>query len=124
MTWGTPVPAQRRRALSRGVVPKESALRLGRIAHACRDGSRPRVGGADVYRRAVIHAYRRTGLIRWQGHTENAAQFAGFHTGDQIVSIDGTAINGIDQLTNLLHGSTGKHLTIVVDRDGAISRCT
>jgi len=54
----------------------------------------------------------------WQGHKENAAQIAGLHVGDQIVKVGGTTITGINQLTNLLHGAAGKHLTLVVERGG------
>jgi membrane-associated protease RseP (regulator of RpoE activity) len=54
----------------------------------------------------------------WQGHKENAAQLAGLKIGDQIVAIDGTTITGITQLSNLVHHSTGKRLTLLVERNG------
>jgi membrane-associated protease RseP (regulator of RpoE activity) len=54
----------------------------------------------------------------WQGHKENAAQLAGLKVGDQIVSIDGTKITNATQLANLVHRSTGKRLTLLVDRNG------
>jgi membrane-associated protease RseP (regulator of RpoE activity) len=57
-------------------------------------------------------------FAKWQGHTETAAQLAGLHVGDQIIKIDSTTITSIDQLTNLLHGSAGKDLTVVVERAG------
>src|SRR5665213_721424 len=54
----------------------------------------------------------------WQGHSENVAQLAGLKVGDQIVSIDGTKITNINELSKLIHGSAGKRLTLVVDRHG------
>jgi membrane-associated protease RseP (regulator of RpoE activity) len=54
----------------------------------------------------------------WQGHKENAAQIAGLKVGDQIVAIDGTTIKSSTQLANLVHHSTGKRLTLLVERDG------
>jgi membrane-associated protease RseP (regulator of RpoE activity) len=54
----------------------------------------------------------------WQGHKENAAQLAGLKVGDQIVAIDGTKITNATQLANLVHRSTGKRLTLIVDRNG------
>ncbi len=54
----------------------------------------------------------------WQGHRETAAQMAGLHVGDQITKIDGTAITSINQLTKILHGAAGEHLTLVVERNG------
>jgi membrane-associated protease RseP (regulator of RpoE activity) len=54
----------------------------------------------------------------WQGHKENAAQLAGLKVGDQIVAVDGTTITSITQLSNLVHHSTGKRLTLLVERNG------
>jgi membrane-associated protease RseP (regulator of RpoE activity) len=54
----------------------------------------------------------------WVGHTENAAQLAGLKVGDQIVAIDGTKVTSEDQLTTIVHHSTGKRLTLLVLRGG------
>jgi membrane-associated protease RseP (regulator of RpoE activity) len=54
----------------------------------------------------------------WQGHKENVAQLAGLKVGDQIVAIDGTKITNETQLSNLVHHSTGKRLTLLVERNG------
>jgi membrane-associated protease RseP (regulator of RpoE activity) len=54
----------------------------------------------------------------WQGHRENAAQLAGLKVGDQIVAVNGHAITNEDELVNLVHRSTGKRLTLLVERNG------
>jgi len=54
----------------------------------------------------------------WEGHARNAAQAAGVHVGDQIVSIDGHTIGSADALIKLVHDSAGKRVTIVVARNG------
>jgi membrane-associated protease RseP (regulator of RpoE activity) len=57
-------------------------------------------------------------FTQWQGQKENAAQLAGMKLGDQIVSINGTAITAYGQLVNIVGHDTGKRLTIVVQRAG------
>jgi membrane-associated protease RseP (regulator of RpoE activity) len=54
----------------------------------------------------------------WDHHSRTAAQIAGLHVGDQIVSIDGTKITSATTLVNLIHHHSGDRLTIVVDRGG------
>ncbi|MBL6851750.1 MAG: RIP metalloprotease RseP [Alphaproteobacteria bacterium] len=49
-----------------------------------------------------------------------AASRAGLRVGDVIVSIDGTAIEGYDQVSPIVSVSAGKALTIVVRRDGVL----
>jgi len=52
----------------------------------------------------------------WDGHARNAAQIAGVHLGDQIVSINGRAITNADKLVNVIHDNVGRRLTLVVRR--------
>ena len=46
------------------------------------------------------------------------AQRAGLHAGDKIVSVNGTAIRGGNQLVNLIHNSLHKPLRVTYARDG------
>jgi membrane-associated protease RseP (regulator of RpoE activity) len=55
---------------------------------------------------------------QWQGHKENAAQLAGLKVGDQILSVNGTAITGDSQLINIVSHASGERLTFVVARAG------
>ena len=57
-------------------------------------------------------------FTHWDGYKNNAAQVAGFHVGDRIVSVDGHQITSANTLVNLVHHSVGHRLTIVVERDG------
>ena len=54
----------------------------------------------------------------WQGHSKNAAQLAGLRLGDRIVAVDGRTVTSDTQLVNLVHASTGKFLTLAVERSG------
>ncbi|HUV57598.1 MAG TPA: site-2 protease family protein [Acidimicrobiales bacterium] len=58
------------------------------------------------------------GFTPWDGHAKNAAQLAGLHLGDRIVSIDGRVITSADQLVGLVHADAGKRITLVVERQG------
>ena len=58
------------------------------------------------------------GFTKWQGHALNAAQAAGIHVGDRIVSIDGRTVTNADTLVKLIHDHVGTPLTIVVERAG------
>jgi len=49
-----------------------------------------------------------------------AADRAGLHAGDWIVSIDGKPVQGYDQVSPIVSVSAGKALTIVVRRDGVL----
>jgi membrane-associated protease RseP (regulator of RpoE activity) len=119
MTWGTPVePDEEARTYREASYPKKVLFAsAGSLMHVVMALALAWVAltfiGAPSSTHVGVQAF-----TPWQGHKENAAQLAGFHVGDQIVSIDGTTITGINQLTNLLHGAAGKHLTMVVDRDG------
>jgi len=57
-------------------------------------------------------------FTKWQGQKENAAQLAGMKVGDQIVSINGTAITSDNQLIKVVSRDTGKNLTILIRRAG------
>jgi regulator of sigma E protease len=52
------------------------------------------------------------------------AQRAGLHAGDKILSVNGTAIRGGNQLVNLIHTSLRKPLRISYARDGATGTLT
>jgi membrane-associated protease RseP (regulator of RpoE activity) len=57
-------------------------------------------------------------FTKWQGYKQNAAQVAGLKVGDQIVSIDGNAINSYNELSKIVGHDSGKSVAIVVDRAG------
>jgi membrane-associated protease RseP (regulator of RpoE activity) len=119
MTWGTPVePGTEARTYREASYPKKVLFAsAGSLMHVVMALALAWVAltfiGAPSSTHVGVQAF-----TPWQGLKENAAQLAGLHVGDQIVSIDGTTITSINQLTNRLHGSAGKHLTMVVDRDG------
>ncbi len=52
------------------------------------------------------------------------AQRAGLHTGDLIMSVNGTQIHGGDQLVGVIHKSLHKPLRIVYLRDGSTANVT
>lgn len=119
MTWGTPVPAdEEARTYREASYPKKVLFAsAGSLMHVVMALALAWVAltfiGAPSTSRVGVEAF-----TPWQGHKENAAQLAGLKVGDQIVKVDGTAITSIDQLTNLLHGAAGEHLTLVVERAG------
>src|SRR6185312_4040826 len=51
---------------------------------------------------------------------EGPADAAGLQVGDRIVSINGKAIDGYDQVSPIVSVSAGKLLTLVVRRDGVL----
>ncbi len=57
-----------------------------------------------------------TGFALWDGHNQTAAQQAGLRAGDRIISIDAQTITSPTMLTNLIHASAGRALTIRVAR--------
>jgi membrane-associated protease RseP (regulator of RpoE activity) len=57
-------------------------------------------------------------FTEWQGHAKNAAQLAGLKIGDRIVSVDGHTVTNEDALVTIVHGDTGRRLTLVVERHG------
>lgn len=119
MTWGTPVPPEEEaRTYREASYPKKVIFAsAGSLMHVVMALALAWVAltfiGAPSSSHVGVQAF-----TPWQGHSENAAQLAGFHVGDQILSIDGKAVTGIDQLTNRLHGAAGQHLTVVVERAG------
>ena len=50
------------------------------------------------------------------------AEKAGLMKGDKIVEIDGVAIDQWDRMTDIIHKSPGKALSIGIQRDGAVLR--
>jgi membrane-associated protease RseP (regulator of RpoE activity) len=119
MTWGTPVPAdEEARTYRAASYPKKVLFAsAGSLMHIIMALALAWVAltfiGAPSSTHVGVQAF-----TPWQGHKENAAQLAGMHVGDQIVSINGTKVTGVDQLTNRLHGAAGQHLTVVVERAG------
>jgi membrane-associated protease RseP (regulator of RpoE activity) len=119
MTWGSPVePGEEARTYREASYPKKVLFAsAGSLMHVVMALALAWVAltfiGAPSSTHVGVQAF-----TPWQGHKENAAQLAGLHVDDQIVSIDGTTITSINQLTKRLHGSAGEHLTMVVDRDG------
>ena len=119
MTWGTPVPAdEEARTYREASYPKKVLFAsAGSLMHVVMALALAWVAltfiGAPSTSRVGVQAF-----TPWQGHKENAAQLAGLKVGDQIVKVDSTTITSIDQLTNILHGAAGDHLTVVVDRAG------
>jgi membrane-associated protease RseP (regulator of RpoE activity) len=57
------------------------------------------------------------GLLSFRGR-ETPAQLAGLRAGDQVVSIDGKTVAGINRLIDDVNASAGKNLTLVVERAG------
>jgi membrane-associated protease RseP (regulator of RpoE activity) len=119
MTWGTPVPPEdEARTYREASYPKKVLFAsAGSLMHVVMALALAWVALTFIGTPSATHVGVQA-FTPWQGHKENAAQIAGLHVGDQIVKVDGTAITSIDQLTNLLHGSAGKHLTLVVERAG------
>jgi membrane-associated protease RseP (regulator of RpoE activity) len=58
-----------------------------------------------------------TAFTKWDGRAQNAAQQAGLKLGDQIVSVDGRAVT-MNTIDGQIRDSSGKRLTLVVDRHG------
>jgi membrane-associated protease RseP (regulator of RpoE activity) len=54
----------------------------------------------------------------WDGYSKNAAQSAGLHLGDRIVSVNGHQITSAEQLVTTVHADAGKLITLVVERNG------
>jgi membrane-associated protease RseP (regulator of RpoE activity) len=119
MTWGTPVPPdEEARTYREASYPKKVLFAsAGSLMHVVMALALAWVALTFIGAPSATHVGVES-FTKWQGHKETAAQLAGLHVGDQITKIDGTAITSIDQLTNLLHASTGKHLTVVVERAG------
>ncbi|MGH3731853.1 MAG: M50 family metallopeptidase [Acidimicrobiales bacterium] len=119
MTWGAPVPPdEEARTYRDASYPKKVIFAsAGSIMHVIMALVLAWVALTFIGTPSTTHVGVAS-FTPWQGHRENAAQRAGLHVGDQIVKIDTTTITNIDQLTNILHGSAGKRLVLVVDRDG------
>jgi membrane-associated protease RseP (regulator of RpoE activity) len=119
MTWTTPVPPEEEaRTYREASYPKKVIFAsAGSLMHVVMALALAWVALTFIGTPSPTHVGVQA-FTPWQGHKENAAQIAGLHVGDQILKVDGTNIKGIDQLTNILHGSAGKHLTLVVERAG------
>ena len=63
--------------------------------------------------------YRVAALEHWAGKTTPAA-LAGLKAGDIIVSIDGKTFSSPNTMTDVIKRSTGKELTLGVERDGRL----
>ncbi|HEY5439521.1 MAG TPA: M50 family metallopeptidase [Acidimicrobiales bacterium] len=59
-----------------------------------------------------------SGFTKWQGRTQNAAQMAGLKRGDRIVAINGHQVTSDTQLSKAVSESSGKTVTLLVDRAG------
>src|ERR1700722_16636405 len=119
MTWGTPVdPEIEPRTYREASYPKKvlfasaGSIMHGIMALLLAWAALTFIGVPSASHVGV------TAFTPWQGHKENAAQIAGLKGGDQIVAIDGTTIKNSTQLANLVHDSTGKRLTLLVERIG------
>lgn len=53
------------------------------------------------------------------GAPDSPARAAGFQEGDEVVSVDGVPMTSWNQFSDLIRDSSGKHLTVVVDRNGS-----
>jgi membrane-associated protease RseP (regulator of RpoE activity) len=60
------------------------------------------------------------GFSHWSGHAQTAAQQAGLRTGDQIVTVNGHAITGNDQLGKAINSSPGRPVHLTVERAGKV----
>jgi membrane-associated protease RseP (regulator of RpoE activity) len=119
MTWGTPVDREiESRTYREASYPKKvlfasaGSIMHGIMALLLAWAALTFIGAPSASHVGV------SAFTPWQGHTENAAQLAGLKIGDQIVAVDGTTITSITQLSNLVHHSTGKRLTLLVERNG------
>jgi len=63
--------------------------------------------------------YTVAALEHWPGRATPAA-LAGLKAGDTIVSIDGKTFSNPNTMTDIIKGSTGKQLTLGVERDGRL----
>jgi membrane-associated protease RseP (regulator of RpoE activity) len=119
MTWGAAVPPdEEARTYREASYPKKVLFAsAGSIMHVIMALALAWVALTFIGNPSPTHVGVGS-FTQWQGHKETAAQIAGLHVGDQITKIDGTTITSIDQLTKILHDSAGKHLTLVVERDG------
>ncbi len=119
MTWASPVPAdEEARTYREASYPKKVLFAsAGSIMHVIMALALAWVALTFIGNPSPSHVGVGS-FTPWQGHRETAAQLAGLHVGDQITKIDGTSITSINQLTKILHGAAGEHLTMVVERDG------
>jgi membrane-associated protease RseP (regulator of RpoE activity) len=58
------------------------------------------------------------GFTTVQGMARSPAQLAGLRAGDRIVSVDGKAVTGVEQLSTVIRASPGKVVVFRVDRGG------
>ena len=119
MTWGAPVEPEdeartyRQAAYWKKVVfASAGSIMHGIMALALAWAALTFIGAPSPSHVGVLE------FSPWQGHKENAAQLAGLKVGEQIVAIDGTKITSSTQLANIVHRSTGKRLTLLVNDNG------
>jgi membrane-associated protease RseP (regulator of RpoE activity) len=67
--------------------------------------------------------YKVASLEHWPGQATPAA-IAGLKVGDTIVSVDGKSFTNPNAMTNVIKRSTGKTLTLGVERDGKLIHLT
>lgn len=58
------------------------------------------------------------GFVKWPGHSQTAAQAAGFRPGERIVSVDGTSVDTPTALSSAIQATHGRPATVVVTREG------
>ncbi len=119
MTWGVPVdPAIEPRTYREASYPKKvlfasaGSIMHGVMALVLAWAALTFIGAPSSSHVGVLS------FSQWQGHNETAAQLAGLKVGDQILAIDGTKITNVTQLTNIIHHSAGKRLTLLVEHNG------
>jgi membrane-associated protease RseP (regulator of RpoE activity) len=58
------------------------------------------------------------GFTHWDGHAQSAGQLAGLKTGDEIISVDGVKVTGLDALDAIIHANSGHDIAVTVLRAG------
>src|SRR5580698_1521023 len=71
----------------------------------------------------LTNNYKVASIENWQGQS-TAAQLAGLRPGDTIVSIDGRPFNDQKSMTDIVARSTGRPLTLGVERAGRLIHLT
>jgi membrane-associated protease RseP (regulator of RpoE activity) len=64
------------------------------------------------------------GFVKWPGHAQTAAQQAGLHKGDVVVSIDGKKLDTATEVAHIVNRSPGRPLRFTVRRDGRLLHLT
>jgi membrane-associated protease RseP (regulator of RpoE activity) len=58
------------------------------------------------------------GFTTWDHHARNAAQVAGLHVGDRVLSVDGQTVTNANVLVDAIHDHAGESVALVVERHG------